>query len=63
MLIFISIFLGFFSLQIYNLIIIEKKKRKTNKYIHDNYKQILSFFFGIKHFWNFFKGKKNSQTF
>lgn len=45
MLIFISIFLGFFSLQIYNLIIIEKKKRKTNKYIHDNYKQILSFFF------------------
>lgn len=28
MLIFISIFLGFFSLQIYNLIIIEKKKEK-----------------------------------
>lgn len=63
MLIFISIFLGFFSLQIYNLIIIEKKKEKQISIYMTTINKFYPFFFGIKHFWNFFKGKKNFSNF
>lgn len=59
MLIFISIFLGFFSLQIYNLIIIEKKKKEKQISIYmTTINKFYPFFFWYKTFLEFFQGKK-----